>query len=293
MSAARQQKRLMAADSRGKVKGRDPRVDSPEVMQRIIREVLLDEPRVGIPAGAPPPKDLLAEPKVKVAYDLRAGMFRYSVRGVVSKMGQRQFRGMVYETLRSHAATLSEIFGGTWKPVGGRIEWGTRMRTQAQPTGVDEEALGQAAFDPTTGKYSDAPQRVVHVPMEEQDVVLRVAFAELTQKPIICPLYEQRQNRSGARFGYAESGGLVKRMGSRDLEQRDNARELIEFTNSAEDPVSADLPADVKKRAKKFLMDFNMTAEEAAGALGVNVAPIRDFHAGLLSKKEAEPNAGE
>lgn len=276
----------------GKLTGGDPRVSSPEDMQDVIRAVLLDEPRVGIPEGAPSPAELIKEPKGKVEYDLRAASFRYSIRGVVGKMGMLQFRGMVYETLREKAFMMTEIFGGTWKPVAGKMEWGSRTRTQSRPTGVPESAIGNATLDPATGTVGDGPQRTMHVPVEEQDLVLHVAFAELTQKPIICPLYEQRQNRSGARFGYAESGGLVKRMGTRDRQQRELAKRLIEFSNSDGDMVAAELPKNTRARARKFLIDFNMSVGEVSKALGLSEDMVRQLQLEFKSAGTGESDGG-
>jgi hypothetical protein len=283
MSASKKNRRLEGGSDKVEGGG-DPRVDSPEVMQSIIRQVLFEEPTIGLPSRLPgdTPEALMAEPDGKVAFDLRVKSTRFSVYGVVGKVGRRQFKGMVWEFLREARETMGEIFSGTWRPVAARMDWGSRTRLQSRPSGVTGAAVFNYQND--NGVLKNNAQRNLLVPTAEQDIVLTVAFAEVTQRPIICPLFEARNTRGGARFGFADSDGMVSRMGTRDRDDRELAKELIRFTHMDEaDPVST-LAHEDMERARVFFVEFGMTADEVAGALSIPKDAARALAAAFQSQ---------
>ena len=272
-------RRLLDVDDEDVViKINDP-VSSPEDMQDIVGMVL-NEPKVGIPLELPSPEELTAEPGGKVAYDLQSRSPRYSMRGVLGRMSRKQFKGMVWETLRHHAEVLGKTFGGAWKPVAARLAYGTRTPLAPQETGVAPEAIGNLSLN--NGEVGDGPQRLRHVPVEERDLVLHVAFAELTQSPIICPNYEENGRRLGKRFAVADSEGLVSKMGTVDRRLRAEAKSIIEWTYGSSDTgVSAELSPELRAKATKFLVQYNMTVAQVAGALDVSEDRIGAVYADL------------
>jgi hypothetical protein len=260
---------------------KDP-VSSPEDMQRIVRQVLFEE-RVGIPAKLPPAEQLLEEPDGKVRYDLQVRSPRYNIAGVLGRMSRLQFKGMVWETLRSHAERLDKTLGGAWKPVAARLVYGTRSPLAPVETGVSPNAIGNPTL--RDGEVLAGPQRLKHVPTTQRDLVLHVAFAELTQAPIICPNYEHNGRRQGKRFAFADSGGLVARLGTVDKRNREHAKEIIAWTyQTKQEGVASDLTEEKKAKAVQYVVDYGMTLEQVARVLEVNIAQLE-----ALGLKPAKP----
>lgn len=268
----------------------DNTVRSPEDMQDIIREVLFDNPTIGFPNKLPEWSELVAEPDGKVSYDLRISAPRYNVRGVVGRMTRRQFKGMVWSTLKQQSEGLARALGGSWKPVAARLVNGFRMRTQAQPSGVAPEAIGVARVDPQTGEAKDAPQRTKHVPVRDQDIILQVAWAELTQSAIVCPTFEEFGRKNGKRYRFADSGGEVRLMATKDRDQRDAAKDIIKFTYGEEgSAVGLEVDEKVYERVRQFLVDYSMSVGEVARALKLPEETVSRLHGEMKMKQPAPP----
>jgi hypothetical protein len=237
-------------------------------MMAIINDVLFSSP-VGIPASLPSVSELIEDADGAVSYDLRTFTQRFHVNGVVGHMSQLQFKGMVYEALRVPPDELGKVLRGTWKPVAAQMTWGARTRLERQDSGADPDAVFSHQVD-EHGTVRGNPQRTKLVPTREQDILLHVAVAEMTQRPVICPLFESKGIRSGNRYGFAHSHGQVSKLSVKDAAKRDHAKRILQNMAGGGDQAVGVLTVEHAAKVALFL-GYNMSAEEIAGALNVEL----------------------
>lgn len=257
-------------EGESRLAGQTASVGSADEMFKAVKQAM--EGSYGIPKTVPAPNELLMEVDGKANYQLRLTRQRFSVAGVVNRMPRSQFLGMVQAALAYAQQRHTLTQQGDWRPVAWRLDRGYRITKQRQPTGLDPNRAWAPGRD-DQGLPTSNPQVHRIVSSEAEDLVLTVVCAELSQSPPIDPLYEERRRRDGAMYAYAESGGLLRHLPSRMMDERNACKEVIRYHYDVSDTTNEAVLSDDMK-ARVVSLGAMLDASEIARALGVSALAV-------------------
>lgn len=279
-----QQPTLMPIGDR--LTGKDRKIGSPEEMQEVMRECVISG-KYGLPADVPEPEDLLREVDNRAAYELRFRKARFNVNGVVSHVTKQHFTGMLNAALADVVAAAGRELSGSWAIVAARIVWDHRPRIVRHATGVPEEALLNPQITPE-GEVKGNAQRTRQVVVKDEDLVLELALAELTQAPPHDPNFEQTGKRAGSRFAYADSGGDLRKLRGKHRQRRESAKEVIRYFYGLEEGAEV---TEVRDEVKADIVSYDkagLSVQRISKALDVSIETVNRVLTAAKGRKETK-----
>lgn len=232
------------------------------------------------------PKELFAVSKDESpAHQLAVGKLRFPVGNWVGKP-ESMFLHSFCTQLKGKMDELALRTPGSWRVVGARPSASFRARFARRSTGLSPQFVQRMddAMDP------DKPRQLTEG-VEVRDPVIDVefAFAEITGAKPIDAAWAQYGSKASIQYAWIEGGCKMRHMPPRYRQQRDLAM-LILASMGDFDP--AEIEADItwspeaEERAKK-LIEFGLSDEEIAGAVGIPTRRVGEFRVPAKKEKSA------
>lgn len=252
-----------------------------EIIDFVVREFF--------PADAPRAAELVAEkteggPRDATAdYFLVTKAYRARVRGVVGKVGKLHFAAMVRTSIRSLIEEVNGVWPADWMVVAAGIDLTTSSRLERRAKEDPARAMAARAMrgSPVMGseaqKYATQTPDVTqvnHLPLVEEDnIVLRMAITDLSQREMYDPLSgEVPGNKQGGFYTFGETGRL-KDLPRSFRAQREEAKEIIAASSGEPEPQVEITDA---MKGNIHAMGAFATVEQIARAFGLPDAQVAE-----------------